>query len=147
MSITFGVGLGFGRNQALWFPLFHRVAVPLMVLLSIVVFSSHYKIAMAGDTYDGWMFYDGNELVELCKSPDREKRNACSMYICGMIDGWAAEYIITSKKLYQICLPKGITCDQLSQTIAAHLEKNPESRKSGGGGVVGYGLKLAYPCK
>jgi hypothetical protein len=69
------------------------------------------------------------------------------MYICGMIDGWAAEYIITGHKYYNICLPKGITCDQLVTTIAEHLERRPESQKSAGGGVVGYGLQLAYPCK
>jgi hypothetical protein len=103
--------------------------------------------AVAGETYDGWMFFEGTELRELCSSSQIEKRKSCAMYICGMIDGWAAEYIITGKKLYRICLPKNVTCDQLAIAVTEHLQAHPESQKSGGGGVVGYGLQLAYPCK
>jgi hypothetical protein len=114
-----------------------------------VLFLSGFAISqvLAGENYDGWMFFNGNELIEICKSADPATRKHCSMYICGMIDGWAAEQIITGNKLYKYCLPQGISCDQLATTIVEHLERNPESRKSGGGGVVGYGLRLAYPCK
>ena len=129
-----------------WERLPQAIANTAAVILTLTCFCG-LRGAMAGETYDGWMFFDGTELRELCKSSQPEKRKYCAMYICGMIDGWAAEYVITGKKFYRICLPKGTNCDQLATTVIEHLEQHPESQKSGGGGVVGYGLQLAYPCK
>jgi hypothetical protein len=124
--------------------IFCFICVSISVLLS---FGMHIRKSQADTVYDGWTFFMGTELYTLCKSANPLNQRSCGMYICGMIDGWSAETIVNhGNKTYKICLPKGTTCEQLVEAVVTHLENNPESQKSAGGGAVGYGLQHAYPC-
>jgi hypothetical protein len=124
--------------------IFCIISISISVLFS---FGVQIRKSQANTIYDGWTFFMGSELYTLCKSGNPLNQRSCAMYICGMIDGWSAESIVNrGNKTYKICLPKGTTCDQLVAAVVKHLENNPESQKSAGGGAVGYGLHLAYPC-
>src|SRR5207237_1448014 len=70
-----------------WERLPQAIANTAAVILTLTCFCG-LRGAMAGETYDGWMFFDGTELRELCKSSQPEKRKYCAMYICAMNDGW-----------------------------------------------------------
>jgi len=101
----------------------------------------------ANEKFDGWEFYSAKELHDWCGSPNSVDQEKCAAYVCGAVDAWAAENIITGKQLYSICLPTGTTCHEISKAVQDFLTHNSMAQKSGAGGAIGYALQQAYPCQ
>jgi len=78
------------------------------------------------------------------KSEDPLNRRSCIAYVCGVVDGWN---VLNGKKTYDICLTTGVTCSDLTVVVFKYLEGHPDGRPSAAGGLVGYSLQQAYPCK
>jgi hypothetical protein len=102
----------------------------------------------ANEKFDGWEFYSGKELHEWCGSPNPTNQETCASYVCGAVDAWAAESIVShGKQLYSICLPTGTTCHEISNAVQEFPTHNPSAEKSGAGGLIGYALQQTYPCQ
>ena len=104
----------------------------------------------AADKYDGWSFYMTEELYRICKSDLATDAASCAGYVCGVIDAWSAEYILTGKKLYKICLPTtpgSLTCAQIAGAVSKYLDDHPAARQGTAGGSVSYALQQTFPCK
>lgn len=102
--------------------------------------------ARASEKFDGFSFISGEEIYKLCRSGEASDQHACAMYVCGMIDGWQMEYIVTGKKPYQFCLRAGTTCSELGALVPKFLDDNPKIRASAAGGVVATALVRTFPC-
>jgi hypothetical protein len=119
----------------------------LWTVAIVVLVATGSRASHSDEKYNGWTFYSADELYRICKSQDVGDHRACTSYVCGVLDGWSAEYILNGRKTYSICLPEGATCQRLSDTTVAFLDKNSEARKSGAAGVIGYSLQQAFPCR
>lgn len=112
-----------------------------------VLTMSVVQVSYGGGKYDGWFFYKGVELYQLCRSTSVLDQHTCATYVCGVVDAWNTEYVLSGQKTYSICLPNGITCDQLGASVLMYLEQNPKVRESSAGGAVGYALQNTLPCR
>ncbi len=120
--------------------------VVFVCLLAPTVFE--HAPSYANEKFDGWEFYSAKELHDWCGSPNSINQETCASYVCGAVDAWAAENIVTQgKQLYSICLPTGTTCHEISKVVQDFLTHNSMAEKSAAGGVIGYALQQAYPCQ
>jgi hypothetical protein len=72
----------------------------------------------ANEKFGGWVFYSAKELHVWCGSPNSINQETCASYVCGAVDAWAAESIVTQgKQLYSICLPTGTACHEISKVV------------------------------
>jgi Rap1a immunity proteins len=93
--------------------------------------------------------YPGNDFFKLCSSSEADSQHACSAYVCGVVDALSAEYIMTGKRNYSICLPTlttTMTCGQIAGAVTKFLVDNPEGRASAAAGAIGYALQRKFPC-
>lgn len=115
--------------------------------LSILILFNTTVVSFAKDKYNGWSFISADELYQMCTSKNSEDHRACTAYICGVIDAWSAEYILGAKVAYSICLPTGITCEDLSVVVLNDLSANPEHKKSIASGIVGFFIEAKIPLQ
>lgn len=64
------------------------------------------QVASASEQFDGFFFTSGEEIYRLCSSSDSKDIAACQNYVCGMVDGWQTEYVITGRRYFNFCLKK-----------------------------------------
>jgi len=107
--------------------------------------------ATASEEFDGFSFITGEEIDKLCRSGQASDQRTCAMYICGMVEGWQVEWIVTGKRPFRdnggaYCLRAGVTCQELSALVPRFLDENPRVRQSAASGVVLSALVKAFPC-
>ena len=85
-------------------------------------------------------YYDGNKLLEVCRSDDYQ----CATYVVGVTDGQLAAIVATSRtRAY--CIPKGATSEQVKDVVVKYLIDHPQERHLLGGILVAEALSQAWP--
>ena len=95
-------------------------------------------------------FVDGAHLHELCrdKGPDAKGGDAiCVGYVVGAVDQILARQARRPPAGRTVCLPSGITADQLAATVDSYLEADPSLRRQAAAAVVLKALDLSFPCR
>jgi hypothetical protein len=85
-------------------------------------------------------FQTGNSLRDECLPSLGKPSPRCIAYVVGAVDGmWWGEPNL-------ICLPQGVTQDQLAEVVAKYLEDHPERLHLGAPVLIADALQPAFPC-
>jgi hypothetical protein len=102
----------------------------------------------------------GNTLYEACHEQPRA-REACELYIAGVIDGWnqAVYFVIPEDEEPELstatlafgalawCPPENNTLGQALDIVLKHLREYPESRNQKASWLTVMALSRAWPCE
>jgi hypothetical protein len=85
-------------------------------------------------------FMSGNELYTDCTaSLDTMERHFCLGYVVGITDG--------SNFHGAMCVPSGVTRDQITDVVTNYLRAHPEGRDHSAAEQVLIALGQVFPCK
>lgn len=85
-------------------------------------------------------FYNGNDLLELCRGP---AAGQCSGYVAGVADAITGG---RGLKGWTPCMPHAVTIGQARDVAVRFLEMNPEIRHVTAAYLVARALDEAFPC-
>ena len=90
-------------------------------------------------------FLDGYELRARCESRRIDFTNTCLGYLTGIADSDdAAPAWRRAKSLF--CVPRGVTAQELRNTLLAYLREHPEEEELNAAILAGNAFITAYPC-
>jgi Rap1a immunity proteins len=131
-----------------------RHRVQLLFGLCFIVIAACLSMSANADIFsdndrseDGFFFYKGEDVYNVCKSTDASSKRACAAFVCGVLDAWTVQYVMGRRTMYPICFPSGTSCGQLVNAAVQFLTDHPDSRKAAGAGAVGYALSQMFSCK
>lgn len=75
-----------------------------------------------------------------------ENLNSDIDYIRGLTDGYILGMTTGLNYGGEICLPEGVTGQQMVDVVETYLLNNPNERNENGGLLTAYSLLLAFPC-
>ncbi len=102
--------------------------------------------SLGGDKFDGRQFHSGEELYNWCRSNDPTDRQACEVYVCGVLDTWTTAYLDSRASPYRICIRGRPECRELSDAVLKYLEEHPADRHAPAAEVTEYALQQAFIC-
>jgi hypothetical protein len=82
----------------------------------------------------------GDDVERLCPVGDDE---VCSGYVLGFTAG----LMVPDTLRRSICMPKGVTEDQMLDVVRAYSKANPKDRQMPFRALVGNAYRNAWPCK
>lgn len=92
-------------------------------------------------------FMQAGQLERLCSGQgDIADAELCSGYILGSVDQVLAEQDIWGRRRSVLCLPAGISVDQLKAAVQDHFRRKPEHATLAAATVIAAALKSTYPC-
>jgi len=92
-------------------------------------------------------FMQAGQLEKLCSGQgDMADAELCSGYILGSVDQVLAEQDIWGRRRSVLCLPAGITVDQLKSAVQDHFRQKPEQATLAAAPVIAAALKASYAC-
>ncbi|HEX2764772.1 MAG TPA: Rap1a/Tai family immunity protein [Allosphingosinicella sp.] len=80
-------------------------------------------------------------LSDLCA----QDRAACLGYVVGSTDSWAGA-LAAAGRPQVICIPAGVTNDQITQVTVRYVRAHPEEGGVNAAVVIFAALKSAFPC-
>ena len=87
----------------------------------------------------------GADLAEFCAAPEESHgMEICRLYTHWVLSGVAIGAMLTKKKT--LCLPKGVTWNQLAAKWTEYLGGHPEKWEQNGMIMVSQALAQAFPC-
>lgn len=93
----------------------------------------------------------GNKLYELCESNSPTSQQSCDFYIWGNIEGLMYMNRLSSSVSKDIdiaiCLPNGVTPQQLMDVGKKYLKDHPEKRNESASHSIFFALSEAFGCK
>jgi Rap1a immunity proteins len=117
-----------------------RVVTAPAVAAALLVTSAHATEAAmtAGD------------LKELCSGSDHVSRNVCRIYILGVTEGLSQGLRIAAGNGAKVCVPEGVSAEQLEKTIKARLDADlahsPARGTADAASFLSAALAQAFPC-
>lgn len=93
-------------------------------------------------------FWDGNDLHQFCtEQPLSYKEAAAIGYVTAVIDTILALKEMNTLPQDIMCIPTGVTIDQVKDIICRGLAENPEKRHATASLLSTTYLLQAFPCK
>tara|TARA_B110000046_G_scaffold176217_1_gene201660 strand:+ start:383 stop:745 length:363 start_codon:yes stop_codon:yes gene_type:complete len=89
-------------------------------------------------------FMSGAKLLSFCKSDELENQAACEGYILGVQDAIYSGHLSDQMNL---CIPNGISPENLRLKLIDFIEVLPETANYGAESVVAKSLQLHFRCK
>jgi hypothetical protein len=90
------------------------------------------------------------DLKELCSGSDHVSRNVCRIYILGVTEGISQGLRIAAGNGAKVCMPEGVTAEQLEKTIKARLDedlsRSPARGAADAAAFLSAALAQAFPC-
>jgi len=90
------------------------------------------------------------DLFRACTGTDRAASTMCGMYMAGFMSGLTFEQITRGSGPKKICLPEGITGQQVQQVFEGFMRDYPklqnEPKVDQPSLIIGMALIRAYPC-
>jgi hypothetical protein len=90
------------------------------------------------------------DLKELCSGSDHVSRNVCRIYILGVTEGISQGLGIAAGKGARVCIPEGVSAEQLEKTVKARLDedlaRSPARGTADAAGFLSAALAEAFPC-
>ena len=90
------------------------------------------------------------DLKELCSGSDHVSRNVCRIYILGVTEGISQGLRIAAGNGAKVCMPEGVTAEQLEKAIKARLDEDlshsPARASADAAAFLSAALAHAFPC-
>jgi len=92
-------------------------------------------------------FMQADRLEMLCGTdPVQSDAELCAGYILGSVDQVLAEQDVWGRRRSALCLPDGVSFDQLQSTIVQYIRGRPDQSAFGAATTIAAALKASYPC-
>ena len=109
----------------------------IAVMLAVMAAAAFARPAYAS------YFKTASDVQEVCTIAEAEL--VCSAYLAGVVDSiWSNHGELVGNK---ICLPDGISEEQVRVAFLKFLQKRPDFGKATAASVVAAALTEAYPCE
>jgi len=92
-------------------------------------------------------FFDGNQLLNFCESPDVNLRSSCLGFVAGVHDTVLLARAAGWRGALASCPPVGITVQQVANIVVDYLRSHPQGRDIGASGLVMAALAESHPCR
>ena len=90
------------------------------------------------------------DLKELCSGADHVSRNVCRTYILGVTEGISQGLRMAAGNGAKICIPEGVSAEELEKTIKARLDAelahSPARGTADAAAFLSSALAQAFPC-
>lgn len=102
--------------------------------------------------------FNGEKLASYCK----KEQEACNLIVMSFLDGYLFSAVDMTRKLdpatydtgYEairnlsgICMPKGLSLDQIRETVLHHIKNEPKVKNYPSSRLILAAVKEAYPCE
>jgi len=93
----------------------------------------------------------GNSWLQLCTSKQAPSQDRCLAYTRGLADGLTTASGIMdvqgAKNSWLVCMPKGVTTQQLVDVGVKYMRDNPAERHEWAAPLLTIAFSEAWPCK
>jgi hypothetical protein len=90
-------------------------------------------------------FYNGNELLDLCREPKGTPKNViCAGYVAAIYSVMTSDSVRGRRH----CGPaEGVSVGQIQDVAVRYLERHPNLRHHGATGIVAQAMSEDFPCR
>ena len=88
-------------------------------------------------------FYDGNELLGLCKGTPAEV-GICISFVAGVADALEGGKSVSG---FRACVPRDVVIRRVVDVVKQQLERYPERRHLSAALLTAQALSQAFPCR
>ena len=90
-------------------------------------------------------FLGGKQLLELCRSSDKQDHAICSAYIVGTADAMVSLQGFTTLPR-RACFAPQVTSNELINAVVSHAAQRPQDAGGSGADLVYTALATFFPC-